>query len=52
MNEAGTPINPIALQLGPLSVHWYSGVGKRIAGVYLNSGNRIEENLLRGYGPP
>lgn len=23
MNEAGTPINPIALQLGPLSVHWY-----------------------------
>ncbi len=23
MNEAGTPINPIAFQLGPLSVHWY-----------------------------
>ncbi len=30
----------------------YSWVGKRIACLYFNSGNRAEENLLCRYGPP
>ncbi|UQD50983.1 prolipoprotein diacylglyceryl transferase [Bacillus methanolicus] len=49
MNENPTPINPIAFELGPISVHWYGiiiGLGA-LLGLYL----AIQECKKRGISP-